>query len=119
MQAFHTVTPVFDEDNLVTPAGLVPTLALADKAGLTDLLENRSTVPSPHRVAKARTVIAGMLAGADSIDGLDLLRTGGSRRVLAGIRAPSTAGTFLRAFTHGHVLQLASINRDPADSPRR
>ena len=47
-----------------------------------------------------------MLAGADCIDDTDLLRHGGMSRVFTGIRAPSTLGTFLRAFTHGHVQQL-------------
>lgn len=47
-----------------------------------------------------------MLAGADSIDDLDLLRHGGMPRVFTGVRAPSMLGTFLRSFTHGHVQQL-------------
>jgi len=60
---------------------------------------------------KARTVLAGMLAGADSIDDLDLLRAGGTARVIGAVRAPSTIGTFLRAFRHGHVLQFGKVNR--------
>jgi hypothetical protein len=50
-----------------------------------------------------------MLAGADSIDDLDLLRHGGMARVFGGLRAPSTLGTYLRAFTHGHVQQLDAV----------
>src|SRR4051794_13067412 len=50
-----------------------------------------------------------MLAGADSIADLDLLRSGGMGRLLDGVRAPSTLGTFLRAFTHGHVQQLDKV----------
>lgn len=111
MKASHTLTPVFDEPNLVATAGLVPALALADRSGLTDLLDGRVTVPSPNRTGKIRSVIAGMLAGADDIDGLDVLRSGGTHRVLPGVRAPSTLGTFLRGFFHGHVLQLAAVNR--------
>ena len=64
------------------------------------------SVPSPNAVAKARRVVGGMLAGADSIDDLDLLRHGGMGRLFGGVRAPSTLGTFLRSFTHGHVQQL-------------
>lgn len=56
-------------------------------------------------------MLAGMLAGADSIDDLDLLRAGGTARVLGSVQAPSTAGTFLRSFTHGHALQLGKVNR--------
>ena len=50
-----------------------------------------------------------MLAGADSIDDLDLLRHGGMARLFDGVRAPSTLGTFLRSFTHGHVQQLDAV----------
>jgi hypothetical protein len=50
-----------------------------------------------------------MLAGADSIDDLDLLRHGGMGRLFGGVRAPSTLGTFLRTFTHGHVQQLDAM----------
>jgi hypothetical protein len=86
-------------------------MALADRAGLSDLLAEHLAVTCPNPVVKARTVLAGMLAGADDIDGMNLLRAGDSSRVLGGVRAPSTIGTFLRSFTHGHVLQLAGINR--------
>jgi hypothetical protein len=105
----HTIRPVFDDPNLVSAAGLVPALRLADSAGLYDLLDGLS-VPSANAGAKTAAVIAGMLAGADSIDDLDLLRHGGMGRLFAGVRAPSTLGTFLRTFTHGHVQQLDKVN---------
>lgn len=111
MKASHTITPVFDEPNLVSHAGLAPVLRLADRAGLAALIDEHSTVTAPNRGLKARTLIAGMLAGADSIDDLDLLRAGSTSRVIGPVRAPSTMGTFLRSFTHGHVLQLAAVNR--------
>ncbi|EYR61767.1 transposase, partial [Actinotalea ferrariae CF5-4] len=44
------------------------------------------------------------------IDDLDLLRSGGMARVVPGVRAPSTLGTFLRSFTHGHVQQVDKIS---------
>ena len=109
MKPSHTIRPVFDDPNLVSAAGLVPALRLGEAAGLYDLLEGLS-VPSPHAGIKTAAVVGGMLAGADSIDDLDLLRHGGMGRLFAGVRAPSTLGTFLRSFTHGHVQQLDKIN---------
>lgn len=111
MKASHGVVPVFDDVNLVSAAGLVPVLALAEAGGLSRVVGEASTLPVASVVAKARTVVAGMLAGADSIDDLDVLRAGGTSRVVGGVRAPSTIGTFLRSFTHGHVLQLHSASR--------
>jgi len=68
-------------------------------------------------------VVAGMIAGADSIDDLDVLRHGGMGKVFTGVRAPSTVGTFLRTFTFGHVRQLDAVaartlERLAAVSPR-
>lgn len=57
------------------------------------------------------SLIAAMCAGADSIDDTDLLRTGGLHRLFDGIYAPSTLGSFLRSFTHGHVRQLQAAAR--------
>ncbi|WP_447925372.1 IS1380 family transposase [Georgenia muralis] len=109
MKPSHTIRPVFDESNLVSVAGLVPALRLAESAGLYGLLEGL-TVPSPNAGVKTASVVGGMLAGADSIDDLDLLRHGGMGRVFDGVRAPSTLGTFLRSFTHGHVQQLDKVS---------
>jgi hypothetical protein len=109
VKASHTIRPVFDDPNLVSAAGLVPVLRLAESAGLHDLLEARLSVGSPNATAKVSSVVAGMLAGADSIDDLDLLRHGGMPRLFGGVRAPSTLGTFLRCFTHGHVQQLDAV----------
>src|SRR3954469_7312943 len=100
---------VFDDANLVSAAGLVPALGLAQAAGLDELLETQLSVDSPNRAAKVTSVIGGMLAGADCIDDLDLLRHGAMGRLFTGIRAPSTLGTFLRRFTHGHVQQLDTV----------
>ena len=103
------IRPVFDDPNLVSDAGLVPVLRLAESAGLHDRLEQQLSVASPNATAKATAVVGGMLAGADSIDGLDLLRHGAMPRLFCGVRAPSTLGTFLRSFTHGHVQQLDAV----------
>src|SRR6266540_1758511 len=101
---------MFDDPNVVSSAGLVPALQLAEAAGLHDLLEEHLSVGSPHPVAKATSVVGGMLAGADSIDDMDLLRHGGMPKVFSGLRAPSTLGTYLRTFTHGHVQQLDAVS---------
>lgn len=111
MQASHGIQPVFDDPNLVSAAGLPAVLNLADRAGFTGLVDEFLSVPSPSATVKTRTLLAGMLAGADDIDGMDVLRAGSTAEVLGQVRAPSTLGTFLRSFTHGHALQLGRINR--------
>ena len=58
---------------------------------------------------KVPALVAGMVAGADSIEDMDLLRHGGMARLFGGVRAPSTLGTFLRTFTFGHVRQLDAV----------
>lgn len=104
------IRPVFDDPNLVCAAGLAPVLLLAESAGFYDLLDDRLSVGSPNATLKATGVVAGMLTGADSIDDLDGLRHGAMERLFTGVRAPSTLGTFLRSFTHGHVQQLDAVN---------
>ena len=74
MKASHTIRPVFDDPNLVSAAGLVPAMLLAESAGLHDLLAEQVSVASPNAAVKAASVVGGMLAGADSIDDLDVLR---------------------------------------------
>lgn len=110
MRASHRVSPVFDDPNLVSAVGLVPAMRLAESAGLHELVGEHVATSSPNPVAKTAGVVAGMLAGADSIDDLDLLRHGGMGRLFAGVRAPSTLGTYLRSFTHGHVQQLDAVS---------
>jgi Transposase DDE domain group 1 len=110
VKACHSIVPVFDDSNLVSAAGLVPVLELARRAGLEGLLAEHVSVASANPVAKSRSVLAGMLAGADSIEDLDLLRAGAMARVVGGVRAPSTLGTFLRTFTHGHVQQVDKVS---------
>src|SRR3954468_21440803 len=86
MQLSHTrpvVSATFDEPNLVSAAGLVPLMALAGKAGLRKLADERLSVPTDkgaHAGLKVGSLVAGMAAGADSIDGLALLRHGGMAR---------------------------------------
>jgi hypothetical protein len=111
----HGTTTVFDDPNLVSWAGLVPVLELAGRAGLNELVRERVHLPGPSGAAaecKVGSIVAGMVAGADSIEDMRLLRHGALPRLLSGSRAPSTLGTFLRTFTFGHVRQLdASASR--------
>jgi hypothetical protein len=111
----HTLratSAVFDDPNLVSTGGLVPVLALAESAGLRDLCDEHLTVPTDKGAnagLKVASLVGGMVAGADSIDDMALLRHGGMGRVFARVYAPSTLGSFLRAFAFGHVRQLDAI----------
>jgi hypothetical protein len=110
--ARRAISVRFDDPNLVSCVGLVPVMALAQRSGLATLLAERLTIAAKGGVnaaAKVLGLIAGMVCGADSIDDMDLLRHGGMGRLFDGIRAPSTLGTFLRAFTFGHVRQLDAV----------
>jgi hypothetical protein len=53
-----------------------------------------------------------MCAGAESIDDIEVLRSGGMKTVFGGVYAPSTVGTLLREFTFGHARQLESVLRE-------
>src|SRR4051794_38352613 len=106
------LSATFDDLNLVSVGGLAPVVALAQSCRLADLVTEKLTLKAAGGVnapIKVPALVAGMVAGADSIEDMDLLRHGGMDRLFAGIRAPSTLGTFLRAFTFGHVRQLDSV----------
>lgn len=112
MRVCHSVTARFDDPNLVSCAGLAPVLRLAERAGFGDLVGEHVRIDQPGGVnahVKVPGLVAGMIAGADSIDDMELLRHGGMDRIFGGIRAPSTLGTFLRTFTFGHVRQLDAV----------
>lgn len=112
MRVCHAVTAVFDDPNLVSCAGLAPVLQLAERAGLQELVGEHVQLRRPGGVnahLKIPSLVAGMVAGADSIDDMDLLRHGAMNRLFAGVRAPSTLGTFLRSFTFGHLRQLDAV----------
>src|SRR3954452_7167181 len=110
--ACRAINVRFDDPNLVSCAGLVAVMALADRCGLAALLAERLRITvkgGANAAAKVLALVAGMVCGADSIDDMDLLRHGGMGRLFADIRAPSTLGTFLRLFTFGHVRQLDAV----------
>ena len=115
MQLSHTrpvKSAVFDDPNLVSSAGLVPLLCLARSAGLAGLADHHLSVPTDkgaHAGLKVASLVAGMVAGADSIDDMAVLRHGGMGRVFTSAYAPSTLGSFLRSFTFGHVRQLDAV----------
>ena len=115
MQLSHTrpvVSATFDEPNLVSAAGLVPLMALAGKAGLRELAQERLSVPTDKGAnagLKLSSLVAGMAAGADSIEDMALLRHGGMGKVFTGAYAPSTLGSFLRSFSFGHVRQADAV----------
>ena len=109
------VRATFDDPNLVSCAGLVPVMRLAQQAGLHDAVADRVRLPTDkgsNPAGKVATIVAGMLAGADSIDDLNIARHGGMRSLFTSVYAPSTLGSFLRTFTHGHVRQLQAAARD-------
>jgi hypothetical protein len=115
MQLSHTRSvkaAAFDDPNLVSSAGLVPAVRLATRAGLAGLADRQLSVPTDKGAnagAKVTALVAGMVAGADSIDDMALLRHGAMGRVFDRTYAPSTLGSFLRAFTFGHVRQLDAV----------
>jgi hypothetical protein len=105
----------FDDPNLVSHCGLVPVMALAGRAGLGDLVAEHvrpggECGASAH--LKVGCLVAGMVAGADSIDDMDLLRHGAMSSLFGGVRAPSTLGSHLRCYTWGNVAQLEKAGRE-------
>ena len=115
MQLSH-IRPVaaakFDDPNLVSCAGLVPTVALAQQCDLGALADERLTVPTDKGANAGRKItslVAGMVAGADSIDDMAVLRHGAMGTIFDHPYAPSTLGSFLREFTFGHVRQLDAV----------
>jgi hypothetical protein len=111
----------FDDPNLVANAGLLVVATLASRLGLEPLID--ASVRLVGRVGGARpgrkvlTLVHTIVAGGSHIDHADMLRAGGTQRVLPfRVMAPSTLGTFLRSFTFGHVRQL---DRVIAESIRR
>ncbi len=115
MQLSHTrpvASASFDDPNLVSCAGLVPTAVLAQRCDLAALTDEHLSVPTDKGAnagAKVSALVAGMIAGADRIDDMALLRHGAMGTVFARPYAPSTLGSFLREFRFGHVRQLDAV----------
>jgi Transposase DDE domain group 1 len=106
---------VFDDPNLVSHGGLVPVMALAERAGLPELLAEHvrpGGACGANAPLKVACLVAGMTAGADSVDDMGLLRHGATGVLFGGVRAPSTLGSHLRSYTWGNVLQLEKTGRE-------
>ncbi len=113
-QTINRIDATFDDPNLVANAGLLAFATMSQRLGLEALID--ATVRLVGRVGGARpgrkvlTLVHAMIAGASHIDHADMLRAGSTARVLGHrVMAPSTLGTFLRAFTFGHVRQLEAV----------
>jgi hypothetical protein len=97
----------------------VPVMTLAEQTGLGRLVGEKVHIAEPkiksgavNPAPKLATLIAGMCAGADCIDDVDALRSGGMKTLFGAVYAPSTIGTLLREFTFGHARQLESVLRE-------
>jgi hypothetical protein len=104
----------FDDERLIANAGLVLIATLGRRLGIEQMVDKmvrlgeRAGAAQPGR--KVLTLIHAIAVGADSIDDTDVLRSGGTEALLGHkAMAPSTLGTFLRAFTFGHVRQLDRV----------
>ena len=111
------VAVCFDDERAVADAGIVLTATLARRLGIEALVDASVDLgerPGAANVgAKVMTLVSAMALGADCIDDCDLLRAGRTGQVLGHrVAAPSTLGTFLRAFSFGHVRQLDRVLGD-------
>jgi hypothetical protein len=105
---------VFDDERVIANAGVLLPALLAARLGIEALIDrtvdlgDRSGAANPGR--KVMTLVSAMTLGADCIEDCDVLRSGQTSAVLGHrVAAPSTLGTFLRAFTFGHVRQLDRV----------
>jgi hypothetical protein len=108
------VAVAFDDERAVADAGIVLSATLAGRLGIEALVDARvdlgERVGAGNEGAKVMTLISAMALGADCVDDCDVLRSGRTADVLGHrVMAPSTLGTFLRAFTFGHVRQLDRV----------
>jgi hypothetical protein len=104
----------FDDDRAVCDAGILLAASLASRLGIETLVDETVDLGEREGGAnpgeKVMTLISAMALGADCIEDCDVLRAGRTGLVLGHrVVAPSTLGTFLRAFTFGHVRQLDRV----------
>lgn len=118
MRSSHVVLDqvdiTFDDPRAVAHAGLLLPATLAERLGIEQAadqlvdLGDRTGAARPGR--KLLTLVYAMVAGGDCIDDVELLRCGSTASVLGHrVMAASTVGTWLRAFTFGHVRQLDRV----------
>ena len=104
-QVLDRIEATFDDPNLVANAGLLLSATLVDRLGLEGLIDDTvklsGRVGGAHPGCKVLTLVHSMMAGGSHIDHVDVLRAGATASVLGHtVMAPSTIGTFLRAFSH-------------------
>jgi hypothetical protein len=118
VQASHNLERVavtFDDDTLPPNGGLAITALLAQRLGVTELVDDHVAIAGEGGVnggAKAATVIGAALAGGDCIDDTAVLQAGATRRLFDDVRAPSTVGIWLRSFRWAAVRQLDRVTRE-------
>jgi hypothetical protein len=104
------VQVAFDDRRAVSDAGIVLVATLAARLQIEALAARfvrlGDRVGAANAGRKVMTLIYAMVLGADCIDDCDVLRSGRLSALLGRVIAPSTLGTFLRAFSFGHVGQL-------------
>ena len=109
------VRVVFDDERVVSDAGVMLVATVARRLGVEALAGQlvrlrRDRAGAANAGRKVMALVYAMVLGADSIDDCGVLRAGRTGRLLGGwLPAPSTLGTFLRAFTFGHVRQLDKL----------
>ena len=113
LQNLDRIQVTFDDQHAAPDAGLLLPATLCEKLGLRGLFDKMVKLSRPGHAnvgLKAMTLIHSALAGGDCIDDTDTIRTACTPDVLGHeVRAPSTVGTFLRAFTWGHVRQVDRV----------
>ena len=124
LHGFPALSATFDDPNLVSCAGLAAVLALAERASVAALVAKQLALAGEagsNADLEVTSLVAATVAGADCIDDMDLLRHGGMGRLFTGVRAASTLGIFLVAFSFGHVRQLDAVaaRRDRRRPSRR
>lgn len=103
-----------DESNLVSGAGLLPAAVLAQKVELAELVEQRVPLAAhgANSCTKALTVVGSMLLGGDSVADTALLQAGAAGKLFDQLRAPSTIGSWLRAFKWSNVREFDAVTRE-------
>ena len=104
----------FDDEGLVANAGLLLAATLSARLGIAQVVNSTLRMPGlvggHHPGRKVLTLVHTIVAGGSHIDHAEALRAGGTARALGHrVMAPSTLGTFLRAFSFGYVRQLEAV----------
>ena len=114
LHAIDRIQVRFDDETLVANAGLLLVGTLVVRLEL-EAVVNRmvglgSRVGGSRPGRKVLSLVHAIVAGGSHIDHADVLRCGNTGEVLPfTVMAPSTLGTFLRAFSFGHVRQLEAV----------